>query len=98
MAEKESNKNEHTIGYGTYVLIWLSLLSLTTITVAAAGIEIGSLGLFVALAIAAVKSALVILIFMHIKFDNPLFKVFLGVAAATLATAFILTSTDLFFR
>lgn len=95
-----SNVNEHKshVGYGGYVLIWLILLSLTIATVAVAGIDLGKLTLSVALLIASIKSALVINIFMHIKFDDKIFKVFLLVALMTMLVVFVLTSTDIFFR
>lgn len=95
--EKVEHK-EHLITYGTYVLIWLSLISLTVLTVAVAGVDLKKIALFVALSIAAIKSTLVILYFMHIKFDDAIFKVFFFVALATLASIFILTSFDVFFR
>ncbi len=94
----EKQHKEHMIPYGTYVLVWLSLISLTVLTVTIAGIEIGRLALFVALAIAAIKSTLVISYFMHIKFDDLIFKFFLLVALVTLASIFILTATVFFFR
>jgi len=95
-----SNNSEHKfhVGYGGYVLIWLILLGLTVTTVAVAGIDLGNLTLFVALLIAAIKSFLVINIFMHIKFDDKVFKLFVLVALMTLLVAFVLTSTDIFFR
>lgn len=88
----------HLIPYGTYVLVWLSLISLTVLTVTMAGVDFGSLSLFIALLIAAIKSTLVINYFMHIKFDDAIFKVFLLITLITLASIFILTSTDIFFR
>lgn len=97
MNNEHSAENHHT-GFGGYVLIWLILVGLTVATVAIAGIDLGNLTLFTALLIAAVKSALVLNIFMHLKFDDILFKVFLGVALMTLAVVFILTSFDVFFK
>jgi cytochrome c oxidase subunit 4 len=70
----------------------------TAITVTVAGIDLGDYTLLVALSIAAVKSALVINIFMHIKFDEPIFKVFLLVSAVTLLVIFVLTFFDISFR
>lgn len=96
MAGKQSE--EHLISYGTYVLVWLSLISLTALTVAVAGVDFGKFALLLALFIAAIKSSLVINYFMHIKFDDMIFKVFLIVALATLASIFILTSFDVFYR
>ncbi|MGQ9819868.1 MAG: cytochrome C oxidase subunit IV family protein [Candidatus Kapaibacteriales bacterium] len=89
---------EHFVSYGTYFLVWLSLISLTALTVAVAGVDFGKFALIIALLIAAIKSALVISYFMHIKFDDLIFKVFLFVALATLASIFILTAFDVFFR
>ncbi|MCX7907971.1 MAG: cytochrome C oxidase subunit IV family protein [Ignavibacteria bacterium] len=94
----EKEHNTHLIPYGTYVLVWISLVSLTVLTVTMAGVDFGRIALFLALLIAAVKSTLVINYFMHIKFDDAIFRVFLFVALATLASIFILTSTDIFFR
>jgi cytochrome c oxidase subunit 4 len=94
----EKEHKEHLIPYGTYFLVWLSLISLTVLTVTVAGIELGRIALFVALAIAFVKSTLVVSYFMHIKFDDLIFRIFLLVALVTLASIFILTATDIFFR
>lgn len=93
-----SGNNNHHIGYGTYVIVWLALLAFTTITVTVAGISLGRYTLFIALAIAAIKSALVINVFMHIKFDEPIFKAFLGISGATLLVIFILTFVDFLYR
>jgi len=94
----EKEHKEHLIPYGTYFLVWLSLISLTVLTVTVAGIELGRIALFVALAIAFVKSTLVVSYFMHIKFDDLIFRFYLLVALVTLASIFILTATDIFFR
>ena len=67
----------HHPSYGVNILVWLGLLSLTAITVAVAGINLGSLALTVALIIATVKSMFVVNFFMHLKFDNKLLKIFI---------------------
>jgi len=88
------SEHNHSVGYGTYVLIWLGLVALTSITVTVAGLNLGSITLAVALLIAAVKSGLVISIFMHIKFEQPIFKVFLLISGFTVLVIFILTFFD----
>ena len=95
---EEKSKHEHQIGYGTYILVWLALLAFTSITVTVAGISLGKYTLFVALAIAAIKSTLVINIFMHIKYEEQIFKVFLGLSGFTLIVIFILTFFDIIYR
>lgn len=95
--EKENHK-QHITPYTTYLIVWVALLAFTSITVSAAGISLGNFTLFVALVIAAIKSALVINIFMHIKFEEKIFKVFLLLSGMTLLVIFILTFTDFLYR
>jgi len=96
--EKHSEHKHHHVGYGTLILVWVALIALTSITVTVAGISLGVYTLFVALVIAAIKSSLVINIFMHIKFDEPIFKVFLLVSGFTLMIIFLLTFFDFIYR
>jgi len=91
-------KGKHHFGYLTYILVWLTLVAFTALTVTVAGVSLGKYTLLIALLIAAVKSALVINIFMHIKFDEPIFKVFLGLSGFTLIVIFILTFVDFLYR
>ena len=54
-------------GPGRYVAVWVALLLFTALTVALGRMHLaGGWGLVVALAIAVVKSALVVLFFMHL--------------------------------
>ncbi|MCX6155960.1 MAG: cytochrome C oxidase subunit IV family protein [Candidatus Kapabacteria bacterium] len=98
MENVQEIQQEHHSGYGAYVLIWLTLIGLTILTVSVAGFELGKLTLVVALGIAAIKSGLVINIFMHVKYDDKIFKFFIGVALMILMVAFVFTSLDVFFR
>lgn len=94
MQQNNETHKTHVIGYGTYIFIWLSLLALTAVTVSVAGINFGGITLLIAMVIAIVKSSLVLNIFMHIKFDDIVFKVFVGIAVLTLAAVFIFTFFD----
>jgi cytochrome c oxidase subunit 4 len=94
--EEEHSSHKYSIGYGAYILIWLILLSYTALTVAVAGVDLKGFTLFIALLIAALKSALVINVFMHIKFDAIIFKIFLGLAIGTLLIVFLLTALDVY--
>jgi cytochrome c oxidase subunit IV len=94
---EEPNVQEHIVGYGTYVFIWLGLIAFTGITVVAAGINLGVWTVFVALGIASVKSLMVMNVFMHLKFEDKIFKIFAGVAFATLAIFLTLTFADYLF-
>lgn len=81
-----------------YLLVWISLVSLTCLTVVVANFDLKDYTLLVALLIAAIKSAFVINIFMHIKFEDSLFKAFLAMAGFTLLAVFVLTTFDVFYR
>lgn len=102
-----NNHDEHNDGhiaevhhpsYGVNILVWIGLLSLTAITVAIAGINLGALALTVALLIATVKSLFVVNFFMHVKFDNKVVKIFIGVCMIVFIIVLILTFFDLTFR
>jgi cytochrome c oxidase subunit 4 len=81
-------------GYGEYTLVWLGLLGLTGLTVALAGIDLGRWVIATALVIAGIKSMFVLNIFMHLKSEDRLFRIFTAVAVVTLAIFFILTFFD----
>ncbi len=81
-------------GYGIFLLVWFALLVLTGITVTVTGIHFGNLTVAIAMTIACVKSYLVLTIFMHLKSENPVFKVFVGVALFFLLISLALLFSD----
>jgi cytochrome c oxidase subunit IV len=81
-------------GYSRLVLLWLGLLALTGLTVALAGIELGSLVVVTALVIASTKAVLVLNVFMHLKFEDRVFRFFVAAALAVLVIFFALTFMD----
>lgn len=82
----------------TYVTVWLSLLVLTAVTVTVAGLDLGQWSVLGAIAIALVKATLVLLFFMHIKYEDRVFKVMLAVAVVTLTVIMLLTFVDTSYR
>ena len=66
---------KHIVPFNVYVKVLLSLLTLTALTVAAAQLDFGILNTIIALSIATIKAALVLLFFMHLKYDNKIFLV-----------------------
>ena len=85
---------EHSHGFGIYILVWLGLLALTGLTVAAAGLDIGRFTVATALIIASAKAYLVLTIFMHLRSESKTFKIFVIVALFFLAISFILLFAD----
>ena len=95
-----TNQNEHhiAIGYSKYFLIWLGLLALTCATVSFAGIEIGRWVIITALTIASIKSMLVLNVFMHLKYEDRIFRIFVIVATITFLIFISLTFFDYAFN
>jgi cytochrome c oxidase subunit 4 len=90
--------DQHLVPYGTYFLVWGALLILTALTVAAAGIHFGRLNVLAALLIASCKTGLVLYIFMHLKYDEPIYRNVLFIAAVCLAIFIGITFLDVSFR
>jgi len=85
--------------YRTYVWVWIGLMILTGMTVSMAGMNIGRLSIVIVLAIAAMKSGLVLSYFMHLKYETGLlFKLMIPIVLATLTIFIGLTFTDIAFR
>ena len=64
----------HVSSIKMYVGIFLTLMVLTTITVAVAYVNLGPLNKVVALGIATFKATLVVLYFMHVRYASRLTK------------------------
>jgi cytochrome c oxidase subunit 4 len=87
------------MSYARYVWIWLGLLLLTAVTVTTASLNFGRLSIIVVLAIAAVKSTLVLLFFMHLLWEKRLlFKLLVPIAVIALTIFIGLTYTDIMHR
>jgi cytochrome c oxidase subunit IV len=82
-----------------YILVWVGLLLLTAITVTTASLNFGRVSIIVVLAIAAIKSTLVVLFFMHVFWEKRLLiKLLLPIVLAALAIFIGLTYSDVLFR
>ena len=70
-----SDTERHIVPYRTYGLILFLLLILTSITVLVTQIELSTWSTVVALTLAGLKTSLVLAIFMHLKFDQPIYRI-----------------------
>jgi cytochrome c oxidase subunit IV len=69
----------HVVPLSVLAAVLAALVVLTAATVAVATVDLGSLNIYAALAIAGVKATLVVLYFMHLRYDRPFNRVvFLG--------------------
>ncbi len=93
--DKHNELTEHSSHrYGKYILVWLGLLTLTAITVAVAGVNLGSITIATAIIIASVKSYMVLTVFMHLKSESKTFKIFVGVAVFFIIISLVLLFSD----
>lgn len=81
-----------------YILTWLALLALTGITIWVASLRLGAYSVLTALVVASLKAALVFFVFMHLKYEEPIFRIMLFVVIVTLTIIIALTFLDVGFR
>ena len=87
------------MSYARYIYVWLALLVFTAITVTTASLNVGKIAIIVVLAIAASKSTLVLMYFMHLRWEKRLLlKILVPIAIGTLAIFIGLTYTDVLHR
>ncbi|MFZ2949933.1 MAG: cytochrome C oxidase subunit IV family protein [Desulfuromonadaceae bacterium] len=92
------NEQQHIVSYRELVGIWLALLALTALTVAITRVKLGGYKVLGALAIACVKSGMVIAVFMHMKYEERLLRWLLFLALVTLAIFIGFTFFDVLYR
>ncbi|OFW62817.1 MAG: caa(3)-type oxidase subunit 4 [Actinobacteria bacterium RBG_13_63_9] len=78
--------------------VLLGLLVLTAVTVAVSRIHLGALNVWVAILIASLKSSLVLLFFMHLKYEGRLIRTTFLVTIFTLAILISFLFWDVSFR
>jgi len=84
----EAHEQPHAVPLWVLGGVLLVLLVLTFLTVAVTWVDLGSLNIWVALAIAVVKAALVGAFFMHLYWDAP-FNGFILLASVCFVAVFI---------
>ncbi len=77
--------NGHILSFKFLTLVWAGLMVLTAVTVHVAGIDLGYANVVAALGIATAKASLVVLFFMHLRYENRLFQGMVLLCAVVLA-------------
>lgn len=84
----------HVLPLKVLAVVWVALLILTVVTVGVTRFDLGSMNLWVAMAIATVKGGLVALYFMHLRYDRP-FNAVIFITALLFVGLFVgLSMTD----
>jgi len=77
-----------------YCMVFGTLLVFTGVTVGAAYVDMGPLNPVVALGIACFKAVIVILFFMHVKYQSRLIKMTVGAGFFTFLVLITMTMAD----
>ncbi|MBL9003353.1 MAG: cytochrome C oxidase subunit IV family protein [Myxococcales bacterium] len=88
----------HVLPMQVYLGVWAALVFLTIVTVAVSRFDFGSANTFVALLVATIKGALVVLYFMHLRYDNKLYLIILLASLLFVSIFFTPTLIDLHTR
>jgi cytochrome c oxidase subunit 4 len=81
-----------------YYVVFVLLLVLLAVTVAAAELDLQALNFFVAVAIATTKAVLILLYFMHLRYSPTLVWLVSGGSLFFLGVLFALTLSDYWTR
>ncbi len=98
MEASSHEHEEHLVPIKVFVTVWVGLITLTFVTVGAAYLDLKHMSVIVALLIASVKSTLVVMYFMHLRFEKPIFTWFFVAAIGTFVTFMLLTFADYYYR
>lgn len=94
MTHAKADAHPHILPFRLYLTIGSILLVLTLVTVGAAELHFGPWNLVIALVIAGIKGTLVILYFMHLKYDNRLYAIILSLTIVLFLAFLIFTMFD----
>lgn len=94
-----SNDNgHHVVKYRTYFFLLLGLLTLTGLSILVTSVELGPWAVAAALIFASVKATIILLYFMHLKFDKPVFAILASIVIFLIFSVIVGTLMDYIFR
>jgi cytochrome c oxidase subunit 4 len=93
-----NKENNHIVPYYVYFVVLGALLLLTAITVLITRVELGALNTAAAMLIATIKGLIVLLYFMHLKFDQKIYAIMVGLVMAVFFAVIVITFFDYLYR
>lgn len=99
MANHDGHVHEHHITLGTHVKVFSALIALTILTVVTAEfMDFGFMNIIIAFAIALTKAFLVMAYFMHLKYDEKVYKIIIGSSFGFVLLLYLFCVLDLHTR
>ncbi len=89
---------EHFISLKTFAYTWLGLIILTFATASASTFFSGNIGIAVAIIVTPIKIILVLEIFMHLRYENKIFRYMFLSAVIIMGVFMALTLVDYIYR
>lgn len=89
-----SKENSHISSYKDHLLVLGILITLTVLTVAITSIELSAFNTAAALLIATIKATIVLLYFMHLRFDQKVYLIMTVLVLALLVVVIGITVFD----
>jgi cytochrome c oxidase subunit 4 len=86
--------HHHVSSSAMFFNVLVVLLILTVVTVGASRVDFGAANMLIAMLIASVKASLVILFFMHVKWDTAINKIVFLSSFLFLSLLFVFTLAD----
>lgn len=86
--------NPHVVPIRTYLKVYVALAVLLVVTVWIAEFDLGYLNTPIAMLVALVKASLIVGVFMHVRYTNPLVRIFAAGGFLWLIILFALTFQD----
>jgi cytochrome c oxidase subunit 4 len=92
------NHTTHIVPYKTYVVILLALLSFTALSILITSYDLGPLAVSAALLFASLKTTLVLLYFMHLKFESKFIGIMVAIVLLVFLIVIVITFLDYSYR
>ncbi len=95
---QQHHGDHQLVPFGLYLRVWAILLVLTVLTVGVSYLDLKHVTVLTATLIATVKGTLVLLYFMHIRFEQRIFAWMIVAVLGTYAIFVGLTFVDYWYR
>jgi len=93
-----SEDKNHIVAYKDHILVLLLLITLTGLTVAITSVELGPYNTAAAMVIASIKALIVLLYFMHLRFDQKIYRFMTTIVLLIFIAVVVITFFDYLYR
>lgn len=93
-----SEHKNHISSYKSQIIVLLALIMLTVLTVVITSVHLGPFNTAAAMLIATVKASVVLLYFMHLKFDEKIYRFMVTLVMSIYSVVIIITFIDYLYR